>query len=90
MKPLADLDDAFMEKYLAGQAISLQEVQSLIRQGTLTAEDRPGRFAARPLRTRGSSRSWMPWWIIFPLPWMFPPIRGIHPDTGRGRRSARP
>ena len=39
---LADVDDAYMEKYLAGEPISVTEVQALIRKGTLTGRDRSG------------------------------------------------
>ena len=39
---LADLDDDFMERYLAGEAFPEEEIRALIRKGTVRVADRSG------------------------------------------------
>jgi len=78
---LADMDDAFMEKYLAGKPISLQEVQSLIRQGTLKARIVPV-LCGSAFKNKGIQPLLDAVVDYLPSPLDVPPIRGIHPDTG--------
>jgi elongation factor G len=78
---LADLDDAFMEKYLAGQPISVDEVQSLIRQGTLEARIVPV-LCGSAFKNKGIQPLLDAVVDYLPSPKDVPPIRGIHPDTG--------
>jgi elongation factor G len=78
---LAEMDDAFMERYLAGQPISLQEIQSWIRQGTLEARIVPV-LCGSAFKNKGIQPLLDAVVDYLPSPLDVPPIRGIHPDTG--------
>jgi elongation factor G len=80
---LADMDDAFMEKYLAGQPLSLQEVQSLVRQGTLKGRIVPV-LCGSAFKNKGIQPLLDAVVDYLPSPLDVPAIRGIHPDTGEG------
>jgi elongation factor G len=79
---LAEMDDSFMEKYLAGQPISLQEIQSLIRRGTLEAKFVPV-LCGSAFKNKGIQPLLDAVVDYLPSPLDVPPIQGIHPDTGR-------
>jgi len=78
---LSDVDDAFMEKYLAGEPISVPEVQALIRKGTLTARIVPV-LCGSAFKNKGIQPLLDAVVNYLPSPLDVPPIRGIHPDTG--------
>jgi len=78
---LADVDDAFMEKYLAGEPISVPEVQALIRKGTLTGRIVPV-LCGSAFKNKGIQALLDAVMDYLPSPLDVPPIRGIHPDTG--------
>ena len=69
---LAELDDAFMEKYLAGEPISLEEVQALIRQGTLDAKIVPV-LCGSAFKNKGIQQLLDAVVDYLLLPWMFLP-----------------
>jgi elongation factor G len=78
---LADMDDVFMERYLANQPISIQQVQSLIRRGTLEARIVPV-LCGSAFKNKGIQPLLDAVVDYLPSPLDVPPIRGIHPDTG--------
>jgi len=69
---LAELDDAFMEKYLAGEPISSEEVQALIRQGTLDAKIVPV-LCGSAFKNKGIQQLLDAVVDYLLLPWMFLP-----------------
>jgi elongation factor G len=78
---LADLDDAFMEKYLGGEPISAPEVRALIRKGTLTGQIVPV-LCGSAFKNKGIQPLLDAVVDYLPSPLDVPPIRGIHPETG--------
>ncbi len=78
---LAELDDAFMEKYLAGEPISSEEVQALIRQGTLDAKIVPVLCGAA-FKNKGIQQLLDAVVDYLPSPLDVPPIRGFNPENG--------
>jgi len=78
---LAELDDAFMEKYLAGEPISLEEVQALIRQGTLDAKIVPV-LCGSAFKNKGIQQLLDAVVDYLPSPLDVPPIRGFNPENG--------
>jgi elongation factor G len=78
---LADVDDAYMEKYLAGEPISVNEMQALIRKGTLTGRIVPV-LCGSAFKNKGIQALLDAVVDYLPSPLDVPPIRGIHPDTG--------
>ena len=82
LETLADMDEAFMEKYLSGEPISIPEVQALIRKGTLTAQIVPV-LCGSAFKNKGIQLLLDAVVDYLPSPLDVPPIRGIHPDTGR-------
>ena len=71
-----------MEKYLSGEPISIPEVQALIRKGTLTAQIVPV-LCGSAFKNKGIQLLLDAVVDYLPSPLDVPPIRGIHPDTGR-------
>jgi elongation factor G len=78
---LADLDDAFMEKYLSSEPISVPEAQALIRKGTLTGRIVPV-LCGSAFKNKGIQPLLDAVVDYLPSPLDVPPIRGIHPETG--------
>ena len=78
---LAELDDAFMEKYLAGEPISSEEVQALIRQGTLDAKIVPV-LCGSAFKNKGIQQLLDAVVDYLPSPLDVPPIRGFNPENG--------
>jgi elongation factor G len=62
VETVAETDDQLLEKYLAGEAISEEELKSALRRGTISHRLQPC-SAVVPSRTRESSRCWMRWSI---------------------------
>ncbi|MBI5969324.1 MAG: elongation factor G [Deltaproteobacteria bacterium] len=79
---LADMDDSFMEKYLSGQFISLEEIQALIRKETLAAKIVPV-LCGSAFRNKGVQPLLDAVVDYLPSPLDVPPIRGLHPDSGQ-------
>jgi len=78
---LADIDDAFMEKYLTGQPVSITEVQALIRKGTLAAKIVPV-LCGSAFKNKGVQRLLDAVVDYLPSPLDVPPVRGVHPQSG--------
>lgn len=78
---LAELDDSFMEKYLAGESIPSEEVQSLIRQGTLDAKIVPV-LCGSAFKNKGIQQLLDAVVDYLPSPLDVPPIRGFNPENG--------
>ncbi len=78
---LAELDDSFLEKYLAGGAIPLEEVQSLIRQGTLGAKLVPV-LCGSAFKNKGIQQLLDAVVDYLPSPLDVPPIHGFNPENG--------
>ena len=79
---LADIDEPFMEKYLAGEPVPVQEVQALIRKGTLGARIVPV-LCGSAFKNKGIQLLLDAVVDYLPSPLDVPPIRGIHPDSGQ-------
>jgi elongation factor G len=78
---LAELDDSFMEKYLTGNPISFEEVQSLIRQGTLSTKIVPV-LCGSAFKNKGIQQLLDAVVDYLPSPLDVPPIRGLNPENG--------
>jgi len=78
---LAELDDSFMEKYLAGEPIPSEEVQSLIRQGTLDAKIVPV-LCGSAFKNKGIQQLLDAVVDYLPSPLDVPPIHGFNPENG--------
>ncbi|MBI4495521.1 MAG: elongation factor G [Deltaproteobacteria bacterium] len=81
LEALADLDDGFMEKVLAGQAVTGAEMKSLIRKGTLAGQIVPV-FIGSAFRNKGIQPLLDGVVDYLPSPLDVPPIRGLNPDSG--------
>jgi elongation factor G len=83
MEALAEADDAFMEKYLAGEAFSLEEIQALIRRETVAARLVPV-VCGSAFKNKGIQPLLDAVVDYLPSPLDVPPIEGQNPDTGLG------
>ena len=79
---LADFDDSFMGKYLAGKPISVAEAQALVRKGTLTAKIVPV-LCGSAFKNKGVQPLLDAVVDYLPSPLDVPPIRGLHPESGQ-------
>jgi elongation factor G len=78
---LAEADDSFMERYLAGESFSLEEIQALIRRETVAARLVPV-VCGSGFKNKGIQPLLDAVVDYLPSPLDVPPIRGHHPDTG--------
>ena len=78
---LAEADDPFMERYLAGEAFSLEEIRALIRRETVAARLVPV-VCGSGFKNKGIQPLLDAVVDYLPSPLDVPPIRGHHPDTG--------
>jgi len=81
LERLAELDDSFMEKYLSGASISLEELRSLIRRGTLETKIVPV-LCGSAFKNKGIQQLLDAVVDYLPSPLDVPPIRGINPENG--------
>jgi elongation factor G len=81
LEALAEADDSFMEKYLAGEAIALDEIQALIRRETISARLVPV-LCGSAFKNKGIQPLLDAVVDYLPSPLDVPPIRGQNPDTG--------
>jgi elongation factor G len=79
---LAESDDSFMERYLAGEAIPLEELQSLIRRETLGARMVPV-LCGSAFKNKGIQQLLDAVVDYLPSPLEVPPIRGLNPDSSQ-------
>ena len=81
LEALAEADDSFMEKYLAGEEVSLEKIQALIRRETISARLVPV-VCGSAFKNKGIQPLLDAVVDYLPSPLDVPPIRGLHPDTG--------
>jgi elongation factor G len=81
MEMLAESDDSFMERYLAGEPVSLEEAQALIRRETIAARMVPV-LCGSAFKNKGIQELLDAVVDYLPSPLEVPPIRGLNPDSG--------
>jgi len=79
---LAELDDSFLEKYLAGVPIPVEEIRGLIRQGTLAAKIVPV-LCGSAFKNKGVQPLLDAVIDYLPSPLDVPPVQGVHPESGQ-------
>jgi elongation factor G len=82
LERIADLDETFMERYLEGNPLGTEEIQALIRKGTLAAQVVPV-LCGSAFRNKGIQPLLDAVIDYLPSPLDVPPVRGKHPDDGR-------
>jgi len=78
---LAEADEPFLERYLAGETFSPEEIQALIRRETVAARLVPV-LCGSGFKNKGIQPLLDAVVDYLPSPLDVPPIRGHHPDTG--------
>jgi elongation factor G len=78
---LAEVDDHLMEKYLAGEKISPEEVKAAVRAGTISMRLFPV-ICGASFKNKGVQPMLDCVVDYLPSPLDVPPIRGINPETG--------
>jgi elongation factor G len=81
MEMLAESDDSFMERYLAGEPVGLEEAQALIRRETIAARMVPV-LCGSAFKNKGIQQLLDAVVDYLPSPLEVPPIRGLNPDSG--------
>jgi len=76
---LADLDDGFMERYLAGEIFPEEEVRALIRKGTVQSQIVPVLLGSA-FKNKGVQQLLDAVVDFLPSPVDKPPVMGIHPE----------
>ena len=74
----ADVDDSIAEKYLAGEEISIEELQKAIREGVISNKIFPV-FTGSALKNLGVQLVLDAVVAYLPAPTEIPPIQGTHP-----------
>jgi len=82
LEQLSDIDDALMEKYVEGSDISEDEIKQAIRKGTVSLQHVPVLFGAS-FRNKGVHPLLDAVVDYLPSPVEVPPIKGVHPRTGK-------
>ena len=77
---VADVDDAIMEKFLAGEDISREEITAAVRKGTLELKITPVLCGAA-FKNKGVQQLLDAVVTFLPSPADVPPIQGTHPGT---------
>ena len=81
VEALAEQDDALMEKYLAGEEISVREIKTALRAAVLTRTIIPV-MCGSALKNKGIQPILDAVIDYFPSPLDAPPVHGIVPETG--------
>ena len=82
LETIVELDEAALEKYLADEPFSEEEIHALIRKGTLGLEIVPV-FCGSALKNKGVQPLLDGIVRYLPSPLDIPPIKGVNPETGR-------
>ncbi len=82
LETVVEFDEAALEKYLAEEPFSPEEIHKLIRQGTLALDIVPV-FAGSALKNKGVQPLLDGIVRYLPSPLDIPPIKGINPETGK-------
>ena len=80
LEAAADIDDSIMEKFLAGDEVSLEEVTSAMRKGALELKITPILCGAA-FKNKGVQQLLDAVVTLLPSPLDIPSIQGTHPDT---------
>ncbi|MDA0874959.1 MAG: elongation factor G [Bacteroidetes bacterium] len=80
LEAVAEQDDALLMKYLEGQAISPEELKTVVRAATLNLDITPV-FCGSAFKNKGVQRVLDGVLDYLPAPTDVPPIKGIHPRT---------
>ncbi|MFO7812611.1 MAG: elongation factor G [Pelovirga sp.] len=81
LEEISSHDDVLMEKYLAGEALSLDEIKAAIRQGMKNIHFCPV-LCGSAFKNKGVQTLLDAVVDYMPSPMDVPPIKGLHPDTG--------
>jgi len=76
---LADLDDDFLERYLAGETFPAEEIRALIRKGTVRSQIVPVLLGSA-FKNKGVQQLLDAVVDYLPSPVDKPPVAGIHPE----------
>jgi elongation factor G len=77
---LAEVDDHLMEKYVAGQEITTDEIRAAVRKGTIAMKLFPVLCGAS-FKNKGVQALLDAVIDLLPSPLDIPPVQGINPDT---------
>ena len=87
LESCAELDDDFMEKYLGGEEITIDEVKAVIRKATIECKITPV-TCGTSYRNRGVQPLLDAIVDYMPAPTDIPPIEGVKPDGTEDTRPA--
>jgi elongation factor G len=82
LEKLSDIDDTFMEKYVEGADFSEDEIKHAIRKATISLHYIPVLFGSS-FKNKGVHPLLDALIDYLPSPEDVPPIKGIHPKTGK-------
>jgi elongation factor G len=77
---LAEVDDHLMEKYVGGDAISIEELKAAVRKGTILMKVFPV-FCGASFKNKGVQALLDAVIDYLPSPLDIPPVQGINPET---------
>ncbi len=81
LEQLSEIDDSLLEKYVEGAEISVSEIKTVIRRGTIGMRFFPLLYGAS-FKNKGVHTLLDAVVDYLPSPVDVPPVRGIHPRTG--------
>jgi elongation factor G len=81
IEALCDIDDNIMEKYLAGESISADEIRSALRKGTIELKITPV-LCGSAFKNKGVQMLLDSIVFYLPSPLDIPPVKGINPLDG--------
>ncbi|MBR7024516.1 MAG: elongation factor G [Selenomonadaceae bacterium] len=87
LEACAEFDDDFMEKYLGGEEVTIDEVKAVIRKATIACEMTPV-TCGTSYRNRGVQPLLDAIVDYMPAPTDIPPIEGVKPDGTEDNRPA--
>lgn len=80
IEKLADVDEVVMEKYLAGEAVTEDEIKAALRKGTIAMKINPV-LCGSSFKNKGVQLLLDAIVAYLPSPLDLPPVKGINPDT---------
>ena len=82
LEACAECDDEFMEKYLSGEEVSVDEIKRVIRKATIDCEMTPV-VCGTSYKNRGVQPLLDAIVDYMPAPTDIPPIQGVNPETDK-------
>src|SRR5260370_24653433 len=82
IEALAEVDDHLMEKYLAGEKVSPEEIKAAVRAGTISMKLFPV-ICGASFKNKGVQPMLDTVVDYLPSPLDIPPLDGINPETGQ-------